>query len=565
MEYKKLKDLCYIDKGKTPISKAKEGEYPLIATAEEFRSSDSYDFDCKAVCVPLVSSTGHGHASLKRLHYYDGKFALGTILARLTSKDEKILLTNYLFIYLSFFKDELLVSMMKGSANVSLTVTAIKNLEIPIPKIEKQKMVVDLYNELVPLLDELKNEVIQQEEMTALFRDKILDMAVRGQLVKQDKNDESASKLLEKIRLEKEKLIKEKKIKKDKNESFIYRKDGSFYELIGKEEKCIDDEIPFEIPESWEWVRFNNINNQITCGYASTPKYVEDGVPFISAKNVKPYKFIPDNHKFISKDLYNKLTSTTNPERGDILLTRVGAGIGESAIIDCDMKFAIYVSLTLIKPKDEVVYNKYMLYWLNSPEGVSKARKNILGKNASQGNLNVQNVRKYIFPIPPLAEQKRIVEKIELLNTYFDKSLGEINNSKSQIENIMKCLLNEILIDDSVAKKQCEVLTKYIDLFNNTNEDANLTVDFEKDIAKFVDEYKVIDLKKYYDILENNGYDLEKTDIRDIDINKADISVVLSVIVCAYRNACRSDSNIIQVYSKDILIKWLSRLKELQK
>ncbi len=102
---------------------------------------------------------------------------------------------------------------MKGGANVSLTVTAIKNLEIPIPKIEKQKMVVELYNEPVPLLDELKNEVLQQEEMTALFRDKIFDMTVRDELVKQDENDELASKLLGKNKIRETKINRREKAK----------------------------------------------------------------------------------------------------------------------------------------------------------------------------------------------------------------------------------------------------------------------------------------------------------------------------------------------------------------
>ena len=145
-------------------------------------------------------------------------------------------------------------------------------------------------------------------------------------------------------------------------------------------------------------------------------------MPFISAKNIKPYKFMPDDHKYIKRELYDKLTQTCCPKKNDILLTRVGAGIGEAAIIDIDMEFAIYVSLTLIKLVDyKQLDNRYILYWLNSPIGTDNARKNIFGKGASQGNLNVNNVRTFLVPLPPLEEQKRIVAKVDELLPYCDQ------------------------------------------------------------------------------------------------------------------------------------------------
>ena len=171
--------------------------------------------------------------------------------------------------------------------------------------------------------------------------------------------------------------------------------------------------LPFEIPENWSWVRFSSISKIITCGYASTPKYVDKGKIFLSARNVKPYKFLPKEHKFISEELYEKLVQNSKPELNDILLTRVGAGIGEAALVDIDLDFAIYVSLTLIKLFNKHIYPLYILHWLNSPEGTSKSISNIYGKDSSQGNLNVNQVRDFLLPLPPFEEQKRIVKKID--------------------------------------------------------------------------------------------------------------------------------------------------------
>lgn len=162
MNYK-IKDICNVEKGKTPIKKAIPGEYPLVVTAEERLSTDEFQFDTDAVCIPLVSSTGHGDASIKRLQYQSGKFALGNILCAVYSKDETIVLTRFLYIYLSFYKDDLLVPLMKGTANVSLSTEAIKKLEIDIPSMEEQRKIVqkfDLLEDKINVLNKIRDNYI---------------------------------------------------------------------------------------------------------------------------------------------------------------------------------------------------------------------------------------------------------------------------------------------------------------------------------------------------------------------------------------------------------------------
>lgn len=281
----------------------------------------------------------------------------------------------------------------------------------------------------------------------------ILQYAMQGKLVAQDPNDEPASELLKRIKAEKEQLIKDGKIKKEKPLPPITL-----------------DEIPYDLPQGWVWVRFQDITQVLTCGYASTPRYYENGRMFLSAKNVKPYKFLPQDHKFISEELYQTLIKNGKPELGDILLTRVGAGIGEAAIIDKDIDFAIYVSLTLIKLFKKEICPEYILHWLNSPFGVSKAINNTFGKGCSQGNLNVNQVRLFILPIPPLAEQKRIVEKLEeilpLVDEYGknEEILSEMNQKlpKQIRQSILQYAVQGKLVEQNPQDEPASELLKRI-------------------------------------------------------------------------------------------------------
>ena len=131
-------DLCIIEKGKTGIKKAVPGPYPLVTTAEERGSHNEYHFDKPSVIIPVVSSSGHGHASLKRIHYQEGKFAVGSILCVVTPKDGSVLNAKFLFHFLNAYKEELLVSRMKGMANVTLPINELAKIEVPLMSIENQ-------------------------------------------------------------------------------------------------------------------------------------------------------------------------------------------------------------------------------------------------------------------------------------------------------------------------------------------------------------------------------------------------------------------------------------------
>jgi type I restriction enzyme S subunit len=256
----------------------------------------------------------------------------------------------------------------------------------------------------------------------------ILQLAVMGNLVPQNPNDEPASELLKKIAAEKAQLIKEGKIKKEKPLPEI-----------------ADEEKPFALPRGWVETRFQDITKVITCGMASTPKYHPSGRIFLSAKNVKPYRFIPDDHNFVDEETFRKITQNAFPEKGDILLTRVGAGIGEAAIIDIDIEFAFYVSLTLIKPFLNHLNSKYLLHWLSSPQGITKSLENVYGAGVSQGNLNVNQVRMFDVPIPPLDEQHRIVTKVDELMTLCDTLKTNLQNAQTTQLALADALVEQAL------------------------------------------------------------------------------------------------------------------------
>ena len=337
-------------------------------------------------------------------------------------KSKNIIFDEFLFTYYSSSIYQLFVKSASRSAQAGFNKEDLNSLFFPLPPYHEQKKIVEKIKNFTLYIEKYDNMYNRLEKLNNSYKEdlkkSILQYAIQGKLVKQNSNDEPTDVLINKILNEKRELIKTKQIKKE-NLSIIYKDntDNQFYEKFDDGKIVnITNEISFDIPQNWCWIRFKNICKVITCGYASTPKYEANGVPFISAKNIKPYKFMPDNHKFINEELYKKLTANFKPEINDILLTRVGAGIGEAAIIDQDFNFAIYVSLTLIKLVNyELIYNKYILNYILSPFGISTSLNNIYGKGASQGNLNVKNVRDFLIPIPPLNEQKKIVNKLEKL------------------------------------------------------------------------------------------------------------------------------------------------------
>ncbi|MEK7725063.1 MAG: restriction endonuclease subunit S [Acidobacteriota bacterium] len=423
----RLGEVCTIEKGNIGIMKAIPGEFPLVVLGEERRTHNEYQFDDEAVIIPLVSSTGHGHRSMKRIFYQTGKFSVGSILCAVIPKDKTKLSAEFLYRYLDFNKEKELVGRMRGMANVTLPMKEIADVEIPLPPIEHQKKLIEEFQKLETANNQITTELSHQLDLVRQLRQAFLREAMQGKLVPQDTADEPAEILLEKIKAEKEKLIAEKKIK------------------LGKIQEPEKEQVLFDIPSNWLWCILDDICVSITDGTHQTPTYTQTGRVFLSAQNVKPFRFMPENHKFVSEEAYNDYIRGRKAEKGDLLVARVGAGIGETAVIDKDIDFAFYVSLGLVKPFQDFLHSDYLAMILNSPFGVNYAKGNISSKGGSAGNFNLGRIRSFPVSLPPLAEQKRIVEKLEKLMKYCDELEANIRESKANAESLLQVALKEAL------------------------------------------------------------------------------------------------------------------------
>ena len=247
----------------------------------------------------------------------------------------------------------------------------------------------------------------QLHELNSNIKDQlkksILQYAIEGKLVPQDPNDEPASVLLERIREEKQQLIKEGKIKKDKNESIIFRRDNSYYEKINGIEYCIDNEIPFEIPNSWQWARLNNIGNW---GAGATPsksnnEYYSNGtIPWLLTGDLND-GYITNIPNHITELALEKTSVKLNPS-GSVLIAMYGATIGKLGILTFPATTNQACCACLVyKP----FYSKYLFFYLlaNKRNFVKK------GEGGAQPNISKEKIIKTLIAVPPLKEQIRIV------------------------------------------------------------------------------------------------------------------------------------------------------------
>ena len=332
--------------------------------------------------------------------------------------DDDKTMTSYLFAVMPLLsKLGETKTAIKGN---TLNSDSLDKLWIPLPPFNEQKRICAKLNDLIPFIDKYGKYAQEVSTLRASFpellKKSILQEAVQGKLVPQDPNDEPASVLLERIRAEKQALIKSGKIKKDKHESVIFRRDNSHYEKLNGIERCIDDEIPFEIPDNWEWCRlYSIVKKDIKRG--KSPKYSECGQNLVFSQkcNTKHGTINLLLAKYLDEVTFTKYPTEEYLTNNDIIINSTGHGTLGRVGFFCGndrISNAIIVPdshITIIRCF-ETVTNKYIFYILKFYQPFLEK----LGEGSTnQTELKPATIANLLIPMPPSNEQHKIVEKIE--------------------------------------------------------------------------------------------------------------------------------------------------------
>jgi len=311
---------------------------------------------------------------------------------------------------------KILDNYSKGMTIKHLVQNSLNSIYFPLPPLAEQRRIVEKIKQLTPYLKKYGSVETILSNLNLAFPDdlkkSILQYAVQGKLVPQDPADEPASVLLERIRTEKEQLVKEGKIKRDKHESVIFRRDNSYYEKVDGIERCIDDELPFEIPDSWEWTTIGT--TCINIQYGSSRKSESTGtMAVLRMGNIQNGRI--DTQKLVYTSDKEEIAHYPL-EYNDLLFNRTNSKelVGKTAIYKSEVP-AIYAGyLIRITPLIDSDYLNYVMqtqfYWVYC--------QNVRSDAIGQSNINAEKLKNFIYPLPPLHEQKRIAKK---LNSIFTK------------------------------------------------------------------------------------------------------------------------------------------------
>ena len=336
--------------------------------------------------------------------------AFGAFMAKYTSLFSG-LLNQYILTFIESPVFRIQLDGVKTETINQITQDMLKEQLIPIPPLKEQHRINKKLKEIMPLVEKYGVAYFEttklNDEFPELLKKSILQEAVQGKLVPQDENDEPASVLLDRIRAEKQALIKAGKIKKDKNESVIFRRDNSHYEKRGAEVVCIDNEIPFEIPYSWEWVRLgslvqvnprNNVDDDTVAGFIPMP-LIQDGFNNHHACEKRKWKDIKSGFThFANGDVVIAKITPCFQNRKSAIIKELPNGVGAGT-----------TELHVLRDNTNLMYMPYLLILAKTHEFIENGMKNFTG-TAGQQRVGKDFISSYLIPLPPVNEQKRIVK-----------------------------------------------------------------------------------------------------------------------------------------------------------
>ena len=348
------------------------------------------------------------------------KGAISSSLVIVRPFRENNVIRKYLFLYLNASLAESEIKKYdNGSAQPNLAAKDFARFLIPVPPLDELDTIVKKTDNVLMLVEQITNNKESIKNIISLTTSKILDLAIHGKLVPQNENDEPASVLLERIQAEKEELIKQGKIKRDKRESVIYRgADNSYYErFTDGSEKCIDEEIPFEIPKGWAWTHLSDIT-QILNGdrgqnYPAKNKLITKGIPFVSASNIESGVVSSNNLLCMTEEQYDALRAGKLIDNDIVYCIR--GSLGKCGVFTMS-KGAIASSLAIIRPFHTLyILREYLFLYLNSPLARSEIQK--YDNGSAQPNLAAKDLMNFLVPLPPPMEAKMIVQKVKNIFT----------------------------------------------------------------------------------------------------------------------------------------------------
>lgn len=462
--FERLGNVANLQKGLTGIQSAMPGKFPLVVTAAARSTCDHFDCDGAAAIIPMVSSTGHGHASLNRLHYQEGKFALGTILCAVFPIAEELVSARFLFEYLTAFKDDLLVSKMNGTANVTLTVGKIAEVPVPIIAPAVQRRV----NELMALCDQLQAAQNEREarrdrlvaaslhrigtapatadeaetgsiplpeaarfhlthlprlttrsEHIKQLRQTILNLAVRGRLIPQDPNDEPAAELF--------KRIAGKKM------------------ANGRTAQKSEESRSEGMPSGWVTVDLSDYALEVCTGPFGSAlhqsDYINGGIPLVNPSHMINDRIVSEVSVSVPTDIAERLSSY-RLEPGDIVMARRGE-VGRAALVEHNQKGWLCGTGSFYLRFSQEINRYFFLLLLRS----TQIRSYLTGKavGTTMVNLNHSILNKARLEIPPLAEQHRIVAKVDELMALCDQLEAQHTTNQTDSRRLLEAVLHEAL------------------------------------------------------------------------------------------------------------------------
>ena len=383
-----------------------ENENEIVTSSHFTKDSENGDIPINSIVFP---KRGGAIATNKRRNVISKRICIDSNTMSMTVIDDKC------FDYLScWFMTIDLGKLQTGTSVPQINNKDLEPLLIPVPPIDEQRRIVDALSLIEPYITNYKSVENKLSMLNSLFPDllkkSILQQAVMGKLVPQDPDDEPASVLLERIRTEKAAFIKAGKLKKDKHESIIYRRDNSHYEKRDGQEVCIDDEIPFEIPNTWEWTRASSIGSMVRGKGIKRTETVPKGVPCVRYGEIYTSYNVSfsDTISFIDESIdKNCLHFST----GDIIFTLTGENKEDIA------KGVAYLGNEKVAAGGDLAYwtahgmnPLYLVYYMASPYCIERKRRTATGDIIV--HISTDKVGSFLVPVPPLKEQNRVVEAI---------------------------------------------------------------------------------------------------------------------------------------------------------